>query len=163
MNDCLRLYWRKKTFHLPDTFTALISYLSKRKSLYCLILFLTRKSTVKEKLRSRVIIYSDISRQTKRLMFVFQFFCLQVTEKKKFLQSKEDSEKLISFRPNIIGNSSVSMKLRDQLTNQSSGWLCIWRVEWQENESVLVVSVRTSPGLKCGTKRSRLTLPSNTL
>lgn len=151
-------------FHLPDTIPPLISYLSKRKFVCYLILFLTRKSTAKEKLRRRVIIYSDITRQTNRLMFVFRVFCLQVTGgKKKFLHSKKDSEKLISSRLNIIGNSSVSMKLRDQLTNQSSGWLCIWRVEWQENESVLVVSVRTSPGLKCGTKRSRLTLPTNTL
>jgi len=93
-------------------------------------------------------------------MFVFHFFCLQVTElKKKFLQSKKDSEKLISFRLNIIGNSSVSMKLRDQLTNQSSGWLCIWRVEWQENESVLVVSRQNVTGVEVWYKKEQTNPP----
>jgi hypothetical protein len=56
----------------------LISYLSKRKFVYYVILFLTMKSTVKEKLRRRVITYSEM-----RFIFVFHFFCLQATKKNR--------------------------------------------------------------------------------
>lgn len=97
-------------------------------------------------------------------MFALHLFCLQATEK-KFLPSKKELAKLISLRLNIIGNSSVSMELRDQLANQYSGWLCIWRVEWKENESVLVVCVRRNvTGVEVWYKKEQTTpSPTDTL